>query len=229
MFYFGLDLGQTTDPSALIILHPHDDGDETIYDVRHIEQYPLGTPYPQLVAAVGPLLDRAPLAGDSTLIIDHTGVGRPLFDMFLAKHRQPIGVTITGGVSWHIDPENRQQWHVSKIMLVGTVQRFLQSGRLRIGARLPHAATLQKELRDFRVKISKAAHETYESREGAHDDLVLALAIALFVAENQGPPAADVDPGTMERIWAQASGKVIDGINGMPRPRRRWGSRLRGW
>jgi hypothetical protein len=60
----------------------------------------------------------------------------------------------------------------------------LQSGRLRIGARLPHGATLQKELRDFRIKISKAANETYDAREGAHDDLVLSLAVALFVAEH---------------------------------------------
>ena len=66
------------------------------------------------------------------------------------------------------------------------VWKFLQSGRLRIGATLPYAATLQKELRDFRVKISKAANETYDAREGAHDDLVLSLAVALFVAEHPG-------------------------------------------
>jgi hypothetical protein len=67
------------------------------------------------------------------------------------------------------------------------VQRLLQSGRLRIGAKLPHGGTLQKELRDFRVKISKAANETYDAREGAHDDLVLSLAIALFAAEHPAP------------------------------------------
>jgi len=126
--------------------------------------------------------------------------------MFLAENRQPIGVTITGGVSWHVEPDDRYQWHVSKIMLVGTVQRFLQSGRLRIGAKLTHAGTLQKELRDFRVKISKAANETYEAREGQHDDIVLGLAIALFVAEHQGPPAAGLSPEThpeIMRAWAQ--------------------------
>jgi hypothetical protein len=36
------------------------------------------------------------------------------------------------------------------------------------------------------VKISKSAQETYDAREGAHDDLVLSLAIALFTAAN--PP-----------------------------------------
>jgi hypothetical protein len=187
MFYFGLDLGQTTDPSASVILDAQGEGDERLYDCRHIEQYTLGTSYPTIVQAVGILLGREPLVDNCTLVIDHTGVGRPVFDMFLAENRQPIGITITGGASWSKDPSAPHQWHVAKIMLVGTVQRFLQSGRLRIGARLTHAGTLQKELRDFRVKISKAANETYEAREGQHDDIVLALAIALFVAEHPGP------------------------------------------
>jgi hypothetical protein len=182
MFYFGLDLGQISDPSAGVILEAHSEGGERTYDARYIEQFTLGTSYPAMVWAVRATMERAPLAGECTLVIDHTGVGRPVFDMFVEATLQPIGITITGGTSWHRGPG--WQLNVAKILLVGTVQKFLQSGRLRIGAKLPHAATLQKELRDFRVKISKAANETYDAREGAHDDLVLALAIALFAAEH---------------------------------------------
>jgi hypothetical protein len=185
MFSFGLDLGQTHDPTASIILEAHGEGDTRTYDCRHIEQYRLGTSYPDIVRAVGAMVDREPLRGQCTLVIDHTGVGRPIYDMFIEATLQPVGITITGGTTWH--RETPRQWHVAKILLVGLVQKFLQSGRLRIGAKLPHAATLQKELRDFRVKISKAANETYEFREGAHDDIVLALAIALFAAEHPAP------------------------------------------
>jgi hypothetical protein len=207
MFYFGLDLGQTTDPTAGIILEAHGAWDDRAYDARYIEQFPLRTSYPAIVRQVSALMDRAPLREQCTLAIDHTGVGRPVFEMFVHGRHQPIGVTITGGAAWSIDPHDRDQWHVSKIQLVGTVQRFLQSGRLRIGATLPHAHTLQKELRDFRVKISKASNEIYESREGTHDDLVLSLAIALFVAEHEGPPpqgiAPDTDPTILEQ-WRAA-------------------------
>jgi hypothetical protein len=185
MFYCGLDLGQMSDPSASIILEAHGESESRTYDCRHIDQYKLGTSYPDIVRAVGAMLTRDPLRGACTLVIDHTGVGRPIYDMFVDAKLQPIGLTITGGASWH--RETPRQWHVAKIQLVGTVQRFLQSGRLRIGAKLPHAGTLQRELRDFRVKVSKAANETYESREGAHDDLVLSLAIALFAAEHPAP------------------------------------------
>jgi hypothetical protein len=184
-YFYGLDLGQSQDYSAAVILEAHGEGGRRTYDARHIEQWPLGTPYPQIVADVRATMDRHPLRGACRLCIDHTGVGRPLYDLFAEARLQPLGITITGGAGWH--RETGRQWHVSKVMLVGTVQKFLQSGRLRIGRTLKHAGTLQRELRGFRVQVSKAATEIYGAREGAHDDLTLALAVALFVAENPGP------------------------------------------
>jgi hypothetical protein len=51
---------------------------------------------------------------------------------------------------------------------------------------LKNAGILKKELRDFRVKVSRSANETYSAREGQHDDILLSLAVALFVAEHPG-------------------------------------------
>nr|MDQ3841713.1 hypothetical protein [Actinomycetota bacterium] len=49
---------------------------------------------------------------------------------------------------------------------------------------LPEAKTLTDELVGFRYKITQASNLTYESwREGAHDDLVLALSLAVWEAE----------------------------------------------
>ena len=48
--------------------------------------------------------------------------------------------------------------------------------------------TLVAELDNFRVKVSPLAHESYgaggEWRENAHDDLVLAVALACCAGEN---------------------------------------------
>ena len=102
MFYFGLDLGQTADPSASIILEANGEGDTRTYDARHLEQYPLGTSYPDILQAVCATLARDPLRRQCVLVIDHTGVGRPIFDLFVdAKIRPIVGMTITGGVGWH--------------------------------------------------------------------------------------------------------------------------------
>src|SRR5262245_26755887 len=185
-FSFGLDLAQTHDPSAAVILDASGEGEQRIYACRYLEQFRLGTSYPTIVSTVGDLLRREPLRGQTALAIDYTSVGHPVFEMFTGVTGvYPIGVTVTGGVGWSINPNHFRQWQISKIQLVGTVQKFLQSGRLTIGATLPHAATLQRELQEFKVKTSKAAHEVYDTREGPHEDLVLSLAIALFVAERQ--------------------------------------------
>ena len=70
---------------------------------------------------------------------------------------------------------------------MSTVQKVLSSGLLSVNRTLAEAETLRAELRDFRVRTTKSAQETYEAREGQHDDLVLALAVALFVGEQYVP------------------------------------------
>jgi hypothetical protein len=69
MFYFGLDLGQTADPSASIILEANGEGDTRTYDARHLEQYPLGTSYPDILQAVCATLARDPLRRQCVLVI----------------------------------------------------------------------------------------------------------------------------------------------------------------
>jgi hypothetical protein len=93
-----------------------------------------------------------------------------------------IGVIITGGTQVsHPGPE----WHVAKRELVSTVSSVLQSKRLQISKKLSEYKTLTRELQNFRVKINVAtgseSFEAWRSRE--HDDLVLAVALALWWGE----------------------------------------------
>jgi hypothetical protein len=76
---------------------------------------------------------------------------------------------------------------VPKRDLVSAAQVALQTGRLKIAASLPDAATLTRELESFQVKINlDTAHDSYGAwREGSHDDLVLAVALALWIANNE--------------------------------------------
>jgi hypothetical protein len=181
-YFCGLDLGQLSDPSALAILERIEDGVWLRYECKYLERFPLGTPYPRIVERVGELLTRTPLARNCRLVIDNSGVGVAVADMFHEAGIPYLGLTITGGVGWH--RETARRWHVSKHLLVSTVQKFLSSEALGISRQLPEAALLRTELQNFRVKISKTAQEVYEAREGQHDDLVLALAVGLFVAEH---------------------------------------------
>lgn len=118
-------------------------------------------------------------------MIDYTGVGRPVFDMFRHLSVYPIGVLITNGAT-----ETRVDGvaHVPKIVLVGRLQALLHEGRLRIQKDLPEAKVLVRELADFRVHYTMAGNLTFAAREGRHDDLVLALAIACYRAAGDGVP-----------------------------------------
>src|SRR6201987_4339727 len=68
-----------------------------IFQVGHLERVPLGTPYPGIVARVGGLLEQLPARTE--LVIDITGVGKPVFEMFTHAGISPLGVLITAGTT----------------------------------------------------------------------------------------------------------------------------------
>jgi hypothetical protein len=65
------------------------------------------------------------------------------------------------------------------------VQVLFQNRRLKISASLPEAATLKRELLNFRLKIDpRTAHDFYSHwREDEHYDLVLATVLACWFRE----------------------------------------------
>ncbi|HYM71628.1 MAG TPA: hypothetical protein VET89_01515, partial [Stellaceae bacterium] len=117
------------------------------------------------------------------LVIDATGVGRPVFDLFVYSGIAPIGVTITGGTA---ETCTGRMCNVPKLTFVSGVQALLHQGRLKILRELPEAETLVRELQDYKVEFSPTGHLTFNARTGRHDDLVLALAIACWRARGGG-------------------------------------------
>jgi len=152
-----------------------------IFQVGYLERMPLGTSYPAIVAHVGRLLGKLPARTE--LVIDITGVGKPVFEMFTYSGISPAGVLITAGTSetWH-----ECIWSVPKLTLVSRLQALLHQGRLKILRELAEAETLVRELQDFRVEFTAAGHLTFNARSGKHDDLVLALAMAVWRAHGGG-------------------------------------------
>lgn len=177
-FIAGLDLGQMQDYTALAVLERQG---EDAYHCRHLQRYKLGTKYNRIVDRVAGLVQSEALDGKCDLVIDHTGVGTAVFDMFAEAGLRPIGVSIHGGDK--VSREGRL-CRVPKRDLVSVLQILLQNGRLKVAESLPEAQTLISEALNFRVKISDAGHDSYAAwREGEHDDLVLAVALAAWYAE----------------------------------------------
>jgi hypothetical protein len=130
------------------------------------------------------MLAREPLSSNkTTLVVDATGVGRAVFDLFKRGGLKPQGITITGGQD---DSYQDGMYRVAKVQLVSTLQAALHSSELRIASELKDAKTLAAELRDFRATFTSAGNAVFAAREGAHDDLVLATAIALWFGRGNG-------------------------------------------
>lgn len=190
-FAVGIDIGQAYDPTAICVASRIDTAPAELqflgvvprshrYEVAHLERLPLGLAYPRQVDHIERLLQRAPLARFApAVLVDYTGVGRPVFDMFAERTalRDAQGVVITGGRE---TSGTEAGWSVPKGELVSKLQALLHSGELKIAAGLPDAAVLARELQDFRVRFTESGNATFNAREGAHDDLVLALALAVF-------------------------------------------------
>ncbi len=189
-FLLGVDLGQVQDYTALAVIEKkelHFGAKPCEYHIRHLERLKLGTPYPAIVERVKQLMLSPQLCGRTALVVDATGVGIPVVDMFKRAGLCPTAITITGGDAVNRDKDG---FRVPKRDLITTLQVLFQSGRLKVAAELPEARVLVEELLNFKVKINpKTAHDSYEAwREGIHDDLVLAVALACWYGEQQ-PPA----------------------------------------
>jgi hypothetical protein len=190
----GLDLGQAQDYTALSVLersraeHPEDPG-RTVkhYAVRHLQRWPLGTPYTSIIEDLKALAARPPLPG-AALVVDATGCGAPVVEMVhhagLPLRLEPV--VVHGGHA--VSPLPGGGWCVPKKDLVAVMQTLIQAERFRVAPALPDAAALGRELLNFRVKVKlTSGTETYESwRERDHDDLVLAVALACWYGQHAG-------------------------------------------
>jgi len=185
------------------------------YDVVFLERLALGTPYTDIpgrlqtieagigqqwvehawhalqdeAAALGlhRQRDSGPTLADAPVevVVDGTGVGRPVMDLLREAGIDAVAITIHGGD--RVIRVHDREFRTPKRDLVGAVQSALQSRRLRAAAALPLWPTLKAELGNFKARISLNGHDSYGAgsdwRQNNHDDLVLALALGVWWGE----------------------------------------------
>jgi hypothetical protein len=75
-------------------------------------------------------------------------------------------------------------WRVPKRELVAITQVLIQTRRLKFADVLPERELIIKELQAFQVKIKEdTGFDSYEARSGAHDDIVLSLAMGCWYGQ----------------------------------------------
>lgn len=214
-YILGLDLGQKHSFTALVALQRQRRNDRYFYTVRGIRRWPLGSLYSTIANDVSVLTLDPPLR-NCVLGVDRSGVGAGVVEIIKEAHPEASlkPITITGGLDVRPDGTG---YRVPRTELVAAVDHVLQSGRLEIPADYPESATLAAELKAFDCRPTAKAKsaDEIEWRSRPHDDLVLALAIALWLDERSakafyfsmpdpGPSDTDDSPRrrpSARRLW----------------------------
>lgn len=227
-YTLGLDVGQRHDYSALCVA----EGRETsaggmAYTITHLARW-RDLPYTELPERIRTVVRQieqveadAYFAGHGhlgpgnrgylphlELVVDQTGVGVAVVDLLREAEILPVAVTIHGGDS--VSQPKPDEYRVPKRDLAGVVQVLLQSKRLQIIDSLPLAGVLRDELGNFRAKISLSGHDSYGAgedwRQGNHDDLILAVALAVWYGERQNWPARSRSQALLDEVMRRQFG-----------------------
>jgi hypothetical protein len=180
IYIAGCDVGQANDPMSLTVLEATGEVPRRRYDLRFIKQWPRNTRYSEMCRDIVDLFRRPPLGGQ-TLVLDVTGVGRPVRDLLLDSglNANLVAVNFTGGKRIVAHPGSLS---VPKSDIVDSAAVVLEQRRLRVGD-ISGREALIDELLAFRVKTDEDGKETEEAESGATDDLVMSLALALWHGE----------------------------------------------
>jgi hypothetical protein len=193
----GVDPGQSNDFTAISVLqHTRtplpDDWDVNeearrirqrvveLFDVRGLTRLPLGMPYPDQVDRVRHLLSSPLLKDRCSLVIDQTGCGAPVGDLFAKHGLKPVRITITAGAE--VTELGHRRYGVPKSLLISNIDARLHCSELRFAEDLTEGEALKDELVNFQRHVTAAGRATFEARSGRHDDIVLSIACALWWA-----------------------------------------------
>ena len=207
-FLIGVDLGQRRDHSAIVVIEVAEIASKdrsavtfaptitTRRTVRHIEQIPLRTPFPDVVERVTRIADKlaahTPIgAAPTSVIVDATGLGMPVIDMFRIPTAQwRLAPVIIG--SGYRDNFVDGLWRVSKQDLIGRLQLAFDFNHFTIEPNLDKTELLVEELTSLRG-FQRKQGRIIEAPGRKHDDIALALSLAWWGVETRRPGILGVD------------------------------------
>lgn len=153
-YVIGCDLAKYQDYTVIIVL----DVTEKPYKLVHFERFNR-RPYAEVIMR---LQDLHKKFNHARVLVDSTGVGDPI----LEELQSSIGA------------EGYVFTSKSKVQLIQRLQACLENGDVRY----PYIEELIKELQFFEYQLTRTGVKM-EARSGFHDDCVIALALAVWAAE----------------------------------------------
>ena len=176
-----------------------------------MERLALGASYLEIVGKVKKITEAVKKQeGDdaSDVVVDITGAGRGGLSLMRDEGINPIAVTIVGGSR---EAEFKSDdWRIAKTEFVSNLQLLYQVHTFETAEGLDPADTFVEEMLNFKIKSPRLSADDFEAwREGAHDDLVLAVAIAAWQGTRYVPPNRKAMKEALERHRKYANAGIV--------------------
>ncbi|MCK9569508.1 hypothetical protein M0R72_11260 [Candidatus Pacearchaeota archaeon] len=113
-------------------------------------------------------------------LLDATGVGVAINDMFRAKGQRPIAITITlGNTLTRIGSVA----HLGKARLIGKFLGALDAGKVHVNPDMAIWPQVEREMLSYRAEMSAQGRVKMEAEPGENDDMLFAFAMAVWYGE----------------------------------------------
>jgi hypothetical protein len=168
-YYAGVDLGKLQDYSALVVVQRTTECLKVVF----AHQFPLQMPYSEVINSLIHADERFRF---KKLLADQTGIGEPILE-----NMQDQGLTAATGEKLSQD---------AKIELLTHLKLTMEQNQLA----LPYNKALCQQINDQQFSYGKNGKLTFSHPPNSHDDLLWALALAVYAAKTQTTP----------RFWAIA-------------------------
>jgi hypothetical protein len=197
----GVDLAQRRDHSAVVLVESYRPEPETPtdwppvrHDVRWATKFPLGMGFTEQVAAIKTIAEACGPLGHTIMVVDSTGLGAVVVEMLRSITAVSMRtVVFTGGES--ATKVSAFEHHVPKRDLLAAVGIVLEQERLGVPMSCPFRTDLLDEMLSIERSISERGHDSYAAAGQGHDDLTMALCLAVWWADRP-------DQGA---VWHQAA------------------------
>lgn len=172
-YFAGLDVGKQVDQSVLVIVQQTEKDEVRLI---HKRQFPLGTPYPDVIAYTVRTHQIFNLEG---LYVDKTGIGDAIVDELKAVEiPNAEGIFLT-------DIEKENILNYLKLLMEKRLLKIPSDDRQLI------AQTNEQQYEYLRPKTAQErVHLRFWHPQGRHDDQLYALALACYASKEAGPEPA---------------------------------------
>jgi phage terminase large subunit len=174
-YYAGVDLGKLMDHSALVVLQKTA---RNALNVVYYCQFPLQMPYTEVINT---LIRADEKFHFKKLLADQTGLGEPILES-LKEH----GLTCAEGEKLSQDAKTELLTHLKLVM---------EQTQLAI----PYNKNLCQQINDQQYSYGKNGKLTFNHPPNSHDDLLWALALAVYAAKTEAAPKLWVVAKTSNR------------------------------